>query len=175
MNFDQLITSLRELDTSLKGQVIRTANVGLTLRNWLVGAYIVEFEQNGEERAEYGDKLMPALAERLNIAGLNLSNLKSAKAFALAYPQKSQTLSGFFPEALGDSVRESVVYKEQVEGNADEQNRKLAQESIIGEIVRKQRRKDMSLYKNYAEDPDFRKSEESIIRILALHDKSKPA
>lgn len=34
----------------------------------------------------------------------------------------------------------------------------------------------MSLYKNYAEDPDFRKSvEESIIRILALHDRSKPA
>ena len=77
--------------------------------------------------------------------------------------------------AIADSVRESAVYKEQVEGNADEQNRKLAQESIIGEIVRKQRRKDMSLYKNYAEDPDFRKSvEESIIRILALHDKSWP-
>lgn len=36
-NFDQLITILRELDTSLKGQVIRTANVGLTLRNWLEG------------------------------------------------------------------------------------------------------------------------------------------
>ena len=78
--------------------------------------------------------------------------------------------------AIADSVRESLVYKEQVEGNADEQNRKLAQESIIGEIVRKQRRKDMSLYKNYAEDLDFRKSvEQSIIRILALHKKSKPA
>lgn len=78
--------------------------------------------------------------------------------------------------AIADIVRESAVYKEQVEGNADEQNRKLAQESIIGEIVRKQRRKDMSLYKNYAEDPDFRKSvEESIIRILALHDRSRPA
>ena len=78
--------------------------------------------------------------------------------------------------AIAASVRESTVYKAQVEGNADEQNRKLAQESIIGEIVRKQRRKDMSLYKNYAEDPDFRKSvEESIIRILALQDRSKSA
>ncbi len=78
--------------------------------------------------------------------------------------------------AIADSGGESAVYKEQVEGNADEQNRKLAQESIIGEIVTKQRRKDVSLYKNYAGDPDFRKSvEESIIRILALHDKSKPA
>lgn len=104
MNFDQLITSLRELDTSLKGQVVRTANVGLTLRNWLVGAYIVEFEQNGEERAEYGERLMPLLAKKLGIPGLNLSNLKSSKAFALAYPQKGQTLSGFFEKALPASL-----------------------------------------------------------------------
>lgn len=82
--------------------MVRTANVGLTLRNWSVGAYIEEFEQNGYERAEYGEKPMPVVAERLNIPGLNLSNLKSAKAFALAYPQKSQTLSGFFAEAFGD-------------------------------------------------------------------------
>ena len=100
MNFDQLISSLRELDGSLKGHVSKTANVGLTLRNWLVGAHIVEFEQNGEERAEYGERLMPTLAKKLEIPGLNLSNLKSAKAFALAYPQKGQTLSGFFPEPL---------------------------------------------------------------------------
>ncbi len=38
--------------------------------------------------------------------------------------------------AIAESVRESAVYKTQVEGNSDEQNRKLAQESIIGEIVR---------------------------------------
>lgn len=104
MNFDQLITSLRELDGSLKGQVARTANVGLTLRNWLVGAYIVEFEQNGEERAEYGDRLMPTLAKKLDIPGLNLSNLKSSKAFALAYPQKGQTVSGLFESSLPQAL-----------------------------------------------------------------------
>jgi type I restriction enzyme, R subunit len=61
-----------------------------------------------------------------------------------------------------------AVYKQQVEGNADEQNRKLAQESIIGEIVRKQRRKDMSLYKNYAEDPDFRKSVQGYLILVQI-------
>ena len=104
MNFDQLITQLREVDGSLKGQVSRTANVGLTVRNWLVGAHIVEFEQNGEERAEYGERLMPALAKRLGIPGLNLSNLKSSRAFALAYPQKGQTLSGFFEQTVPPSL-----------------------------------------------------------------------
>ena len=98
MNFNQLISSLQELDSSLKAHASRSANVGLTARNWVEGAYIVEFEQSGEERAKYGEMLMPELAKRLKIPGLNLSNLKSAKAFALAYPQKGQTLSGFSPE-----------------------------------------------------------------------------
>ena len=104
MNFDQLIIQLREVDGSLKRHVSRTANVGLTVRNWLVGAYIVEFEQNGEERAEYGERLMPALAKRLGFPGLNFSNLKSPRAFALAYPQKGQTLSGFFEQTLPPSL-----------------------------------------------------------------------
>lgn len=105
MKFEALIDTLRSLDSSLKQQVKSTANLGLTLRNWLVGTYIVEFEQKGEERAEYGERLMPTLAKRLEIPGLNLSNLKSSKALALAYPQNGQTLSGFlekaFPPARG--------------------------------------------------------------------------
>jgi hypothetical protein len=51
MNFDQLITNLRELDRSLKERAIRVVNVGLSARSWLVGVYLVEFEQNGEDRA----------------------------------------------------------------------------------------------------------------------------
>jgi hypothetical protein len=46
-NFDQLIASLRELDRSLKERAIKVVNVGLSARNWLVGAYLVEFERRG--------------------------------------------------------------------------------------------------------------------------------
>ncbi|MGE9269808.1 MAG: DUF1016 N-terminal domain-containing protein, partial [Verrucomicrobiales bacterium] len=100
MKFEALIDTLRSLDNSLKQQVKSTANIGLTLRNWLVGTYIVEFEQRGEERAVYGERLMPTLAKRLIIPGLNLSNLKYSKALALAYPQNGQTLSGFLEKAF---------------------------------------------------------------------------
>ena len=34
-------------------------NQALVLRNWLIGAYIVEFEQNGTDRAKYGTRLLP--------------------------------------------------------------------------------------------------------------------
>ncbi len=60
--------------------------------------------------------------------------------------------------------------------NPDEQNRDIALRSLITAAVNKERKKDLDLYKTYAGDSDFRKSfEEAIIRILALHQKSKPA
>ena len=93
MNFDQLITSLRELDSSLRNQVARSSNMELTTQNWLVGAYIVEFEQNGEERAEYGQELIRTIAKTLNIRGLNPTNLELCRRLFSEYREIPQTLS----------------------------------------------------------------------------------
>jgi predicted nuclease of restriction endonuclease-like (RecB) superfamily len=93
MNFDQLITDLRELDSSLKGHVAQAANVGLTVRNWLVGVYIVEFEQNGADRAEYGKNLIRNVSDALNVKGLTPTTLELCRRLFSAYPQISQTLS----------------------------------------------------------------------------------
>ena len=41
-----------------------------TMRNWLIGYYIVEFEQHGKDRAEYGSQLLKKLEERVNRKGL---------------------------------------------------------------------------------------------------------
>lgn len=96
MNFNQLITQLQTLDGSLKQHVAQTANVGLTLRNWLVGAYIIEFEQNGEERAKYGKRLLPEVETALKIKGLTRIILQSCRLLYLAYPQICQTASDNF-------------------------------------------------------------------------------
>ena len=75
-----------------------------------------------------------------------------------------------------EHVQGSKAYKDQVVDNPDEQNRKIALKSLITQAVNQERKKDLDLYKIYAGDPDFKKAfEESIIRILALHEKSKPA
>ncbi len=75
-----------------------------------------------------------------------------------------------------EHVQESAAYKAQVLDNPDEQNRDIALRSLITQAVNKERKKDLDLYKTYAGDADFRKAfEESIMRILALHEKSKPA
>jgi len=93
MNFNQLLTSLQELDSTLKSRVAQSANLGLTLRNWLVGAYLVEFEQRGKERAKYGEQLTHKLAEKLDIKGLNARTLADCRLFHLSYRFILQTPS----------------------------------------------------------------------------------
>jgi DUF1016 N-terminal domain len=63
------------------------------LVGWLVGFYIVEFEQKGEDRAKYGENLLSELAKSLSIKGLSQTNLKLNRQFYNIYPQIGQTLS----------------------------------------------------------------------------------
>ena len=58
-----------------------------TLRNWLIGCYIVEYEQKGSDRAKYGDRLLKRLEESVNTKGLNLTLFKNSRRFFLLYPQ----------------------------------------------------------------------------------------
>ena len=48
----------------------------LTVRNWMIGYYIVEYEQRGKNRAEYGTNLLGEMAEKLDIKGLDRTHLK---------------------------------------------------------------------------------------------------
>jgi type I restriction enzyme, R subunit len=74
-----------------------------------------------------------------------------------------------------EHVQESAAYKTQVVNNPDEQNREIALRTLISQAVNKERKKDLDLYKVYAADPDFKKAfDESIMRILAFHEKIKP-
>ena len=90
MNFENLITSITTTDRVLKTEAVKAINKALTARKWLVGLYIVEFEQNGEDRAEYGAKLLQNLTERLNSKGLSFRNLKLFRQCYLEYPHLSE-------------------------------------------------------------------------------------
>lgn len=99
MKFDSLISSLEALHHQLSQQAARQADQLMTIRNWLVGFYIVEFEQKGEDRAAYGQNPIPSIAKRLTklgLKGFSIRNLYNYKNFYLAYPQILQTLSAKF-------------------------------------------------------------------------------
>ena len=63
--FTELLSTIQFVDERLASHASRAVNISLTVRNWLIGYYIVEFEQSGKDRAEYGDKLIPTLATEL--------------------------------------------------------------------------------------------------------------
>ena len=65
MNFDSLIQTIAGLHDRFRAEALRAVNAGLTVRNWMIGLYVKEYEQNGEDRAAYGTQLLGRLAVEL--------------------------------------------------------------------------------------------------------------
>ncbi len=95
-NFIQLRSSIEKVHHSLQISAANAVNQALTIRNWFIGYYIVEFEQNGNDRAEYGKSLMRELAQQLSIKGLTSPELSRCRQFYITYPQILGTLSQKF-------------------------------------------------------------------------------
>jgi len=75
-----------------------------------------------------------------------------------------------------EQVKASKDYETQVLNNPDEQNRRLALETLIGSAINKERRRELGLYKLYAGDSEFKNAlNDSLIRILALEDLARSA
>ena len=78
---------------------VRSVNAAMTAAYWLIGRRIVEFEQSGEERAEYGAALIERLSEDLTgrfDRGFSRQNVQNMRLFYLSYPPEKicQTASG---------------------------------------------------------------------------------
>lgn len=99
-NFQQLVKSIELVHGRLQAQAAGAVNRALTVRNWLIGFYIVEFEQNGKERSIYGQQLIEKIAEAVKINGISATSLRVFRQFYLVYPQIRQTLSGEFEEFI---------------------------------------------------------------------------
>lgn len=96
MNFDHLVELCRLTHEEMQKQAVRAVDLTLVVRNWLFGRYIVEFEQNGADRAEYGPRVLSTLAARLKphgIKGTGPTNLKLFRQFYLTYGKIGPTLS----------------------------------------------------------------------------------
>jgi len=88
---------IQNIDNTCKvahSQAIRSVGKNLTMRNLVIGYYIVEFEQNGENRAAYSYKLIENIAQKLsNQKGMSATSLQLFRSFYNIYPQISQTVS----------------------------------------------------------------------------------
>ncbi|EKC46511.1 protein containing DUF1016, partial [human gut metagenome] len=86
MNFEALVKHISTIQNTLQAQAAHAVNLALTSRNWLMGCYIVEFEQNGEDRAAYGEQLLKKQEQRLKTKGLNERRFREFRRLYLVYP-----------------------------------------------------------------------------------------
>ena len=89
-DFQSLVSNILLTHECLSHHAVKTVNISLTLRNFLFGYYIVEYEQKGCDRAKYGDKLLETLSDELLTKGLkNVSSaeLSRFRQFYSTYPQ----------------------------------------------------------------------------------------
>lgn len=111
MNFSNLVQSIQQTHNGLQQQATLAINRSLTIRNWLIGFYIVEFEQNGEDRAQYGVQLIEKLSKSLDIRGLSSRNLHLFRLFYNAYPHIVQTLSAQLGGTEANQILQTVSAK----------------------------------------------------------------
>ena len=115
MTFELLAKNIESIQAALQQQAAHAVNMSLTARNWLMGCYIVEFEQNGEDKAQYGSQLLKRLEERLQTKGLTERRFREFRHLYLVYPQLGKEVLNYvgaqtntFQLALPDTIRRTA-------------------------------------------------------------------
>ncbi len=160
--FEQLVGSIQDVHGELSKQASQAVNICLTLRNWLIGLYILEYEQEGADRAQYGKNLFQTLSSELEQTASIQSHpreLRRCRGFYTAYPEIRGTLSPQFnhilPKRFPWSVR--VLELEIAESGMPEDNSKT------GRLVREIRERYITTY-----GPDVAKNATSAYRNVSL-------
>lgn len=104
MDFESLVDHIHHVQNALQAQAAHAVNLSLTVRNWLVGYYIVEFEQHGEDRAKYGDNLLKRLAKSLNRRGFGERRLYEYRQVYQIYPQLYEVVIAYAVQNGQDEI-----------------------------------------------------------------------
>jgi len=113
-DLERLARSIQTAHEELARQASKAVNVSLTVRNWLIGHYIAEFELNGADRASYGDKLLDRLAIRLSELGVKTCEkrrLYHYLRFYNTYPEIVRSLSAQSQKLLLSGVQKKTPPK----------------------------------------------------------------
>lgn len=100
-----LYSRIRGILESARSHVSRTVNSAHVVANWLIGRELVEDEQQGKRKAEYGKRVIAELSSLLVAeygSGYSATNLKLFRQFYLAYPE-------FLSLPIGHAVRDQLA------------------------------------------------------------------
>lgn len=127
MNYNALVESILDLHRDSVGRAAAAVNQALVMRNWVIGAYIVEFEQNGSDRAAYGTALLSRLSRdlrRREMKGVSPDVLERMRLVYVRYPQlrdripatPSRELPVLFASRDGASISATPSRKSAIRG-----------------------------------------------------------
>lgn len=120
-NLEILLKIIEETNQFFVDRVQKQVNVAITLRNWIIGCHIIEYEQSGKDRAKYGNMVIETLATHLKkkgVKGLGETNLKLFRQFYNTYPQIRHTLPDEFEHVdlqlikIGQALSDQSVTQE---------------------------------------------------------------
>ncbi len=136
-SFNTLIKSIEQAHSHLQQSAVKALNQALTMRNWFVGYYIVEFEQNGDDRAKYGKYLLKSLAGNLDsIKGMDERSLRRYRLFYLYYPQLSEPIQGLLtPESHLTPIRGLLTPELETNAKGDSISQKNSDLCVPGEKI----------------------------------------
>ena len=107
-NFENLVALCRRTHDQTQRSAARAIDRSLVARNWLFGWYIVEYEQHGADRAEYGSQILNRVSSRLQQIGIKGSSITRLKLYRRFYQQQKgigPTLSAQLASlAYGDGI-----------------------------------------------------------------------
>ncbi|MDR1584567.1 MAG: DUF1016 N-terminal domain-containing protein [Prevotellaceae bacterium] len=94
--FDNLIDNVYRTHCLMQQTAQKSVNQLLEIQNWITGYYIVEYEQNGYDRAKYGERLIDEMSRNLKMKGLkgySPISLRTIRSFYRTYPQIQQSVT----------------------------------------------------------------------------------
>lgn len=115
-SFGELSEIIGQIHATSQYSAIKAINRYATVRNYLIGYYIVEYEQKGRDRATYGERLLKRLVANINIRGINETLLKNCRCFYMVYPQIRQYLKGEKSPTPSDNSATSMYSKRRENG-----------------------------------------------------------
>ncbi|MCF6269677.1 MAG: DUF1016 N-terminal domain-containing protein [Melioribacteraceae bacterium] len=112
-----LISSIETLLKDSRTRIVREVNQTIVITYWHIGRYIVEYEQGGKERAEYGTELLKRLSKDLTTSfgkGYSWRNLYNMTQFYTLFP----ILQSVIAKSEGQNVPSLMAQSEKQKGQS---------------------------------------------------------
>lgn len=102
-DFESLVSLIVQIHHQAQDFATKAVNISLSLRNWLIGHRIVQFEQQGRDRAAYGEKLLDTLSQRLSKQGLSRCTARELRRYRQLYQAYPQIWESVTPKSLAET------------------------------------------------------------------------